>query len=328
MRPHLAIRALGAAFIGALALAGAAHAQAPWPSRAVKFITPQPPGTGIDIACRIFGERLSQKWGQGVVIENRPGGDGVIGVAAFVSANDDHTLLCSFGGPITITPYVSTTKLSYDPTSDLKPISSFVDFVQAFAVSSAAGVDSLDALAKKARAEPGKLNWSATQGLPLLLLGSYMRSANLDVSYVPYSTLAPALQDLGQGRIQAYATSYTSLVPVLESNQAKIVAVLNRDRAPQLPGVPTASELGLPELTVVSFTGLFGNRNMPDALRTRISQEVQAIGKEPDVAPKLEKMGITVRTSSPDEFAAMIAQQTQTVQSILKATGGLPGQAR
>lgn len=322
MRLHLA-GALGALVIGALA-AGAAHAQGVWPSRAVKFITPQPPGTGIDIACRMFGERLAQKWGQGVVIENRPGGDGVVGVSAFVNAGDDHTLLCSFGGPITITPYASATKLPYDPTADLKPISSFVDFVQAFAVSSAAGVDSLEALARKARAEPGKLNWSATQGLPLLLLGSYMRSAGLEVSYVPYSTLAPALQDLGQGRIQAYATSYTSLVPVLESNQAKIVAVLNRDRAPQLPGVPTAAELGLPELTVVSFTGLFGNRNMPDALRARISQEVQAIGKEPDMALKLEKMGITVRTSTPDEFAQMIAQQTQTVQTILKATGGAP----
>ncbi|HEY8579430.1 MAG TPA: tripartite tricarboxylate transporter substrate binding protein [Beijerinckiaceae bacterium] len=299
-----------------------------WPTRAVRIITPQPPGTGIDLACRIFAERLSQVWGQPAVIENRPGGDGVTGVAAFVGAADDHTLLCSFGGPITITPFTSQTKLPYDPTADLKPIASLVDFVQAFAVSTAAGVDSLDALARKAKAEPGKLNWSSTQGIPLLLMSAWVRAADLDMAYVPYSTLAPALQDLGQGRIQAYATSYASLVPAIEAKSAKIVAVLNRDRAPQIPDVPTAAELGLPQLTIVSFTGLFAGRAAPDALRARIARQAQEIGKAADVNERLVKMGITVRTSTPSEFAAMIEEQRTTVQSILKATGGLPGQSK
>jgi tripartite-type tricarboxylate transporter receptor subunit TctC len=317
------------ALCAAMLVSCAAQAQtgpANWPTRAVKVITPQPPGTGIDLSCRIFSERLSQKWGQPVVVENRPGGDGVIGVAGFVGSNDDHTLLCSFGGPITITPFTSQTKLAYDPQTDLKTISSIVDFVQVFAVSQTTGVDSLEGLAKKARAEPGTMNWSSTQGLPQFLLGSYVRSAKLDMSYVPYSTVPPALQDLAQGRIQVYATSYTTLVPVLEANQARIVAVLNRERAPQLPNVPTAKELGLPELTVVSFTGFFGPRAMPDALRERLSAQIQEIGRDGELRARLEKMGVAVRTSTPPEFAAMIEEQSQTVQSILKATGGVPGQ--
>ena len=112
------------ALCAAMLVSCAAQAQtgpANWPTRAVKVITPQPPGTGIDLSCRIFSERLSQKWGQPVVVENRPGGDGVIGVAGFVGSNDDHTLLCSFGGPITITPFTSQTKLAAMASGDAAP---------------------------------------------------------------------------------------------------------------------------------------------------------------------------------------------------------------
>ncbi len=304
----------------------AAHAQAQWPTRAVKIITPQPPGTGIDVSCRVFADKLSQKWGQPVIVENRPGADGAIGVGAFISAADDHSLLCSFGGPITILPFTTQTKLAYDPAADLKPISTIVDFVQLFAVSATMGVDTLDALVKKVRSEPGKHNWSSTQGLPLLMLSSFLRGANLDMAYVPYSALTPALQDLGQGRFQLYATTYASFLPLIQSNQIRVLLTLNSQRAAQLPDVPTAAEAGLPHLTVVSFNGFFGGRAMPDALRDRIAKDLEAIGREPDVAAKLQGLGISIRTTTPGEFAKMIAEQSATVQSILKTTGGLPGQ--
>lgn len=318
-----------AVLMGAALAAGAAQAQTQWPTRAVKIITPQPPGTGIDVSCRMFGERLSQKWGQPVIVENRPGADGAVGVGAFVSAADDHSLLCSFGAPITILPYTLQTRLAYDPRGDLKPISPIVDFVQVFAVSSTFGVDSADALVQRVRSEPGKHNWSSTQGLPLLLMSSFLRSANLDMAYVPYTALSPALQDLAQGRIQIYATSYASMTPLLQSKQARIVLVLNSERAPQAPDIPTATEAGFPHLTVVSFNGFFGGRSMPDDVRERVANDIQAIGKEPGIAPKLQNLGMAVRTSSPAEFSKTIAEQSATVQSILKATGGvLPGQKK
>lgn len=312
---------------GAAFTSGAASAQQ-WPTRAIKIITPQPPGTGIDVSCRVFAEKLSQKWGQAAVVENRPGADGAVGVGAFITANDDHTLLCSFGGPITILPFTTQTKLTYDPATDLKPISTIVDFVQLFAASSTAGVDSLDALVKKARSEPGKLNWASTQGLPLLIMSSFIRGANLDMAYVPYTALSPALQDLGQGRIQLYATTYASFLPLIQSNQIRVLLTLNSQRAPQLPNVPTAAEAGLPHLTVVSFNGFFGSRAMSDAVRDRIASDIQAVGKESEIAAKLQNLGIAIRTTSPAEFSKMIAEQSATVQSILKATGGLPGQKK
>ncbi|MFN3891062.1 MAG: Bug family tripartite tricarboxylate transporter substrate binding protein [Beijerinckiaceae bacterium] len=323
-------RALAAAAVvtGAAITAGAASAQTQWPTRAIKIITPQPPGTGIDVSCRVFGEKLSQRWGQPVVVENRPGADGAVGVGAFVTANDDHTLLCSFGGPITILPFTTQTKLTYDPAADLKPISTIVDFVQLFAVSATMGVDTLDAFVKKVRSEPGKHNWASTQGLPLLIMSSFIRGANLEMSYVPYTALTPALQDLGQGRIQLYATTYASFLPLIQSNQIRVLLTLNSDRARQLPNVPTAAEAGLPHLTVVSFNGFFGSRAMSDALRDKIAADIQTVGKDADVAAKLENLGIAIRTTSPAEFSKMIAEQSATVQGILKATGGLPGQQK
>lgn len=308
----------------AAALPAPAAAQGPaWPTRTVRVITPQPPGTGIDISCRIFSEKLAQKWGQAVVVENRPGADGVTGVSAFVNANDDHTLLCSFGGPITISPFTAQSKLPYDPATDLKPIAVIADFVQIFAVSKTTGINSLEALKKKAVAEKGKLNWSATQGLPFLLFDAFLRSNQLSMAYVPYTVLGSALQDLGQGRIQAYATSYASIVPLLESKEADILMVLNGTRAPQLPNVPTAKELGMPELTVVSFCGFFGPKNMPDAARERMAADIRVIGADPELTPRLQKMGSFARTSTPAEFARLIEDQRKTVEAILKTTGGL-----
>ena len=317
---------LASVAVAFLALGGGAVAQATWPNRPVRVITPQPPGSGIDLSCRIFAQKLAEKWKQPVVVENRPGADGVTGVSAFVNAGNDHTLLCSFGGPITISPFTAQSKLPYDPATDLKAISVIADFVQVFAVAKTTGINSLDELKQKLRAESGKLNWSATQGLPFLLFGAFLRSNNLDMAYVPYAALGAALQDVGQGRIQAYATSYASLVPLIESNQATIVAVLNGSRAPQAPDVPTAKELGIPELTVVSFCGYFAPKDMPAAQIEAIAADIREAGQDPELAPKFAKMGSVVRTSTPAEFSRLVSEQRATVETILKATGGLKPQ--
>jgi tripartite-type tricarboxylate transporter receptor subunit TctC len=312
-----------AAIFAVLGAATPALAQQAWPNRPVRVITPQPPGTAIDLTCRIFAQKLSEKWKQPVVIENRPGGDGITGVAAFVNAGNDHTLLCSFGGPITISPFTAQSKLPYDPATDLKPISVIADFVQTFGVSKSTGISTLADLIAKAQAEPGKLNWSATQGLPLLLFNAFLRAKKLDMAYVPYAAVPAALQDVGQGRIQAYATSYGTFVPLLEADQATILVVLNGERAPQLPNVPTAKELGMPELTVVSFNGFFAPKELPHAVVEQIAGDIAETGKDPEFPARFSKMGSVVRTTSPAEFTRLIADQRATVEAILKATGGI-----
>src|SRR5215207_9921120 len=129
-----------------------------WPQRTVRLILPLGPGSATDVTARLYAERLAERWGKPVVVENRPGPDALVAVTGFVNARDEHTLLFSFGGPVTINPVIHD-KLPYDPERDRVPIVSASDSFLAVAVSAALNIPSLDALVKRAKAEPGKLNW-------------------------------------------------------------------------------------------------------------------------------------------------------------------------
>lgn len=290
-----------------------------WPNRAVKIITPQPPGTGIDLAARLFADRLSARWGQAVIVENRPGADGVAGVSTFVNARDDHTLLFSFGSPITISPLISENKLPYDPDTDLVPIGSVVDIILGFAAASSTNVTSLAELDEFARRNPGKYNWGATAGLPQFVFAGYAEAMKLPLVEIPYKDLTPALVDLASGRVQFFATSYASLRATLEGKQARLVAILNRERAPMAPDVPTMSELGHPEFAVDSFAGFFGGRGLAPETRQRVASDIQAIGGEAEIAARLASFGMVLKVTTPGDFAEMIRKQKETVASVLRS---------
>ena len=173
---------------------------ADWPRRTVHIIAPVPAGSGTDFSARLFAERLSQRWGQPVIVENRPGADGVIGVSAFLGTDDDHTLLFSISAVVTIHP-VTHEKLPYDPVRELVPISSASDVVLAIAASEKNSIRSLGGLVEAARAQSGKLNWSSSPGLPPFVIGGFLKNSKLNLTFVSYRELAPALLDLGEGRI-------------------------------------------------------------------------------------------------------------------------------
>lgn len=316
------MRFIGFALVASLIIAPCAslHADS-WPTRTVRIVTPQPAGSGIDLAARLFSDRLSKRWGQPAFVENRPGADGIAGVSNFVNTHDDHTLLFSFGSPITISPLMSETKLPYDPKADLVPIGSVVDIILAIGVSTTSDVQSLPELARAARAHPGQFNWGATAGLPQFVFAGYLKGSDLQMTEVPYKEVPPALVDLTAGRIQYYVTSYAILRAVVESRQARLVAILNRARAPMMPDVPTIAELGHPELAVDSFAGFFGGRDMAPERRAQIAADIRAVGAEPDVAAQLAKFGMVLKVTDPAAFAGMIDRQAETVKTIVKAVG-------
>ena len=206
---------------------------------------------------------------------------------------------------------------------DLQPVARISSTVVCLVVPTAMKIDSMKEFIAQVRAQPGKMNWSATQGLPHMLFGAFLRAAKLDLSYVPYSALGPALQDLGQGRIQAYATSFASLGPLFESGDAIPLAVLNASRGPQLPDVPTARELGLPELTVVSFNGFFAPKEMAAATIAQIEADIRDVSADAEMGQRFAKMGSMMRVTGSAEFTKMIAEQRATVEGILRATGEL-----
>ena len=293
-----------------------------WPRRTVRLIVPLSPGTATDVTARLYAERLAARWGKPVIVENRPGPDALVAVNALTSANDEHTLLFSFGGPVTINPILYE-KLPYDPERDLVPIAPASDSFLAIAVNAALNISSLKDLQARARAEPGKLNWAATPGMPQFAFASFVKSAGIDITYIAYRDFTPALQDVSEGRITAVATGLLPLLSLVQSNKARILAVTNRQRSPAAPQVPTAIESGFPDVIAEGFQGFFGWRGMPDALRNRIAADVRAVA--PDMpADRLNNLGQIVRVGTTADFVAMIKDQRARVQEVVSSGGFSP----
>jgi len=293
-------------------------AQTDWPQRTVKLIVPLSPGTATDVTARLYAEKLSQRWGKPVVVENRPGPDALVAVSAFVSAHDDHTLLFSFGGPVTINPVLND-KLPYDPERDLVPIVSASDSFIAIAASASFNITSLSELAERARAEPGKLNWAATPGMPQFGFNGFIKGGKLDMVQVAYRDFNPALQDMAEGRITAVATGLLPLIPLAQAGKAKILAVTARQRSTAAPQVPTVMEAGFPDALAEGFQGFFGWRDMPAALRDRIAGDVRAVAPLMP-AERLTALGQVIRVGTTADFVAMLADQRARVKAIAQAT--------
>ena len=290
-----------------------------WPQRTVRLIVPLSPGTATDVTARLYAERLSARWGKPVIVENRPGPDALIAVNALVSATEHHTLLFSFGGPVTINPLLYE-KLPYDPERDLVPIAPASDSFLAFAANAATNITSLAELQAKARAEPGKLDWAATPGMPQFGFASFLTAAGVDMSYIPYRDFTPALQDVSEGRITVVATGLLPLLGLVERGKTHILAVTNRQRSPAAPQVPTAIESGFPDVIAEGFQGFFGWRDMPSELRDRIAADVRAVA--PDMPhDRLVALGQVVRTGTTADFVAMIADQRARVKAVIDAGG-------
>jgi tripartite-type tricarboxylate transporter receptor subunit TctC len=309
----------------ALAITGT-HAQPQtqsWPQRPVRLVVPFGAGSATDLTARLFAERLSNRWAQPVLVENRPGADSIVAVNAFVANHDDHTLLYSAPGPITVNP-VLYAKLPYDPAHDLVPISLGSEVYVTVAVPTSLKVKSLAELAALARAEPGKLNWVATPGVVYFMFAGFVKGAGLDMVQVPYKDFTQAINDLAEGRIQVTATSLAVVRPHVQAGKVLPLAVTSRERVKSAPDVPTTAEAGFPALSFGGFGGFFGWRDMPAALRERIAADIRAVGQDPDVAAKLASAGVGVRTSTPAEFAAAIEDERAKVAAIAQQVGIKP----
>ena len=277
-----------------------------------------PPGSGTDLSGRLLAERLTERWGQPVVIENRQGADGIPAVTTFLSARDNHTFLLSFAGVITINPLLHE-RLPYD-RADLVPIVPVIDNFLGVSATATLKVNSIADLVTAARAQPGKLNWAATPGLPRYIMLALQKSANLDMVEVAYRDFAPAYQDLNQGRLHFAATGVPTLVPHHRAGTARLVFITNRDRSPQVPEVATAREQGHADLTFEGTVGLYGPRDMTAEIKRRIVTDVSAIVADPAFRARAESVGTAPRKGTPEEFAAAIEEQRAKIAAIHVAT--------
>ena len=306
-------------------VAGAMPAAAQkWPQRAVKFIVPLGPGSGVDIGTRLVADKLSKKWGQPTVVENRPGGDGLLAINAFVTGNDDHVLLASPSSSFTHHPHVYK-NLSYKP-SDLVPIARLSNTIIAVAVPASLPVKSLADVAAMARAEPGKLNWAGTTGGVDFVVAGFLKTAGLDMSKVPYRNPVEAANDVAAERVQFYAAAYAIVRPQLQAGKLKLIAVTNSARAPTLSDLPTAKEAGFPDLTFDGLVGFFGWAGMPAELRDSIAADTREAAADPVIEERLSLTGQVPNPGGPAEFHAAIEAQRARLAQAAKDLGIVPTQ--
>ncbi len=312
--------------LGLVSLAQPAAAQdQAWPTRPVKLILPLGPGSGTDTIARLFADRLSTRWGKPVVVENKPGGDGIIAITAFLQANDGHTLLFTATSAFTGHPYLHD-KLPYDPQA-LVPAARVADTLVVLAVPESLNVKTVKELVDMARAQPGKLNAASITGLLDLVFNGFLKSQNLDIAKVPYRDPVQALNDLGEGRIQMLMTSITIVRAQVQAGRVRMLALTNAKSSSIAPNIPSVLEAGFPDLNVDGLVGFFTTKETPATVREQIANDIRAIvDADPQIAQRLAAAGQVVNPGSPAQFAVAIDEQKARAAAVGKLLDIKPAQ--
>jgi tripartite-type tricarboxylate transporter receptor subunit TctC len=310
-----------AAFVFLL-LATAALAQ-PYPARPVKLIVPFPPGGNTDIVGRLIAHKLTDAFGQQVYVENRGGAGGTIGAeAAAKSPADGYTLFFSTTGTFASAPSMQSA-LRYDPVKDFAPISTLANAPVVIIVSAAAQPRTLRELIELAKAQPGALKFgSAGTGHFVHVAGEMFKDmARVELLHVPYKGIAPALIDLLAGRIDVMFDAFAAYEPHLQSGKLRALAVANPSRLSRLPDVPTTAEAGLPDYVLASWFGLAAPAGTPAQAIERVNAQVLKAIAAADVRDQMARLGLEPGGSTPQEYAAMIAEELARWRNVVKTAG-------
>jgi tripartite-type tricarboxylate transporter receptor subunit TctC len=300
---------------------GGAQAQQAYPTRTVRLILPFGPASATDITARLFADRLTAKWGKSVVVENRPGGDGLVAIKAFIDANDDHTLYFGPAGSFLVHLYDQDTPLPYD-TNDILPIVGIYVTVLAISVPTSLNINTVDQLVALAKAEPGKLNVAAATGNSDFLIYGFFKKLGLQVTKVPYRDIMQAPNDLAENRIQVMSTSLAVTQPLMAAGRIKVLVVTSKQRAEGSPQIPTAVEAGYPDLTMETAGGLYGPKIMPLSLREKIADDFRGVAEsDPIIKKRLADTGQIMLVRGPADFGKSIKEQNDQLAVIAKTLG-------
>ena len=307
------------AFVMQAASSTTSMAQA-WPTRPVRLILPFGPGSGADIAARLLTDKLQALWGQPVVIEGKPGGDGLISIGTVVSAKDDHTLFFGPSSAYVVHPYVHE-NLRYDPEKDLTPIAGVARVQVAIAVPSSLGLANLKDFVALAQTNPDKVSYGVAPGFSEFVFDGFLREMGLKIAKVSYRDITTSPMDLGENRIQLVMMSYAAMRSHEESGKIRVIGMNDQKRSPIAPNVPSVVESGYPSLVASPILGFVGHRDMPLALRQKIAADVVAVLQDKALGERLALTGQPVAPMGVEEFAAGVNEQHAQVARIAKVLG-------
>ena len=289
-----------------------AFAQQAYPSRTIAIIAPFSPGTGIDILARTFGQRLSERWSVPVVVENRPGASGNIGTElAARAAGDGYTLMMT-ATTFALNPALSK-KARYDPLKSFAPVSLVATGLLWFAISTNTRADSMSEFVALAKSHPGKLNYASSgNGTPQhLTMELFKLTAGVDVTHVPYKGAADATKDLAGGYVDSMILQVHTIASLVQAGKVRLLAVLNEERSPVFPAVPTFREAGYPGVESSVWYGLMAPASTPAEILRKLNGEINAILALPEIKDILTKQGLIPAGGEPERLSKLVRAELE-----------------
>ena len=309
--------------IAALALTGTPRAAEPqgFPGKPVRIIVPYTPGSPNDVMARLLAQQLQGKLGQPVVIDNKPGGGTTIGSkTAAVAPADGYTLL--FASSALVIEPIMTKQVEYDPLKDFAPIAFVARTASMLTINAQVPANSVGEFVAYAKANPGKLSVGFAQGTVSQLLAEYFNHRHgLDITSVPYRGGALVIPDMLGGRIHVYWPTPATVLPLIREGKIKALAITSPQRNPGLPDVPTMKELGLDELTLEFWAGMWAPAGVPVDVVEKLNAAVNAALRSSEMIASMKKLGFESRIGSSQDFAAFVAAEIPRWTAVVKASG-------
>jgi tripartite-type tricarboxylate transporter receptor subunit TctC len=311
-------------FIAACALGAAAcavHAQAAWPAKPIHLIVPFPAGGQLDVVARLVAERIAPALGQPIIVDVKPGADGNIGTAQVAKAAPDGYTRLAARHPTTIQPSVRPTTLGYEPIRDFDPVAFIGTSPFLFVVPASLPVNSLQDFVAYAKARAGQLSYAGSARGTVVHLATEMlkHDAGIQMEMIGYKGQPDAIPDLLTARTQFMTLGLTLAEPQIRDGKLKALALLDRERHPHLPNVPTAVELGHPDLVMSTWFGLVVPHGTPPDIVARVNAEVVKMLRSPDVVKRLQGMGVDpAKPNTPAEFGAFLKEDLARWKKVVK----------
>jgi len=310
------------AIVAAASVAGTSRAES-WPDKPIKFIVAAPAGSSLDVLARLIGDKLKDRLGQPVVVENRPAAGGTA-ATDFVAKSppDGHTMVMSFNGPLAFGPHLYA-RLPYDPQKDLAPVIITSSQPNVLAVTASLPVHSVKELVAYAKANAGKLNYASvgngsSSHLTMELLKS---TAGLDIVHVPFNGSPPAVTATIQGETQMMFAVMQPLQAQIEAGKLRALAVTTPARFPLLPDLPTIAESGFPGFEALAWNGVLVAAGTPKPIVARLNTEINAILKDAAVKATLNAQGFELVGGTPKDFASLIRSESDKWAPVIRKTG-------
>ena len=312
------------AAVAALSLVGQPAAADGFPSKPVRIIVPYTPGSPNDVMARLLAQHLQAKLGQAAVIDNKPGGGTTIGskVAAAAPA-DGYTLL--FASSALVIEPIMTKQIEYDPQKDFAPIAFVARTSLLLTINEQVPANSVEEFVVYAKANPGKLSLGFAQGTVSQLAAEYFnRLHGLDITSVPYRGGALVIPDMLGGRIHIYWPSPATVLPLIRAGRIKALATSSPERVSDLPDVPTMKELGLDQLSLEFWDGVWAPTGVPADIVEKLNAAINATLQSPEMVASMKQLGFESRIGSPQDFAAFVAAEIPRWTAVVKASGVQP----